>query len=237
MTAELGHGIARDIYALLYSLCCSNGGSIRISQSYIIQRLQCTEFQCKYNIRQLEEKGYVERKNNYVNGRGGLTEYVCKKGVEIEPPFFTKKGLKLSPLSSQKRGRNDYKKGVEIEPPYKYIINNNKSALFNSAGARDLFCDFIKLFPHSKLREKKAYEQWGELTLEEQQAAYNYAKEHPANNICFFLDDKKWQTANKSEILTFKQFYERFGTTDPAEIGGGWSIERKNNGTIYKKIL
>lgn len=234
MTTELGSTVARDIYALLYTLCRTAGGTCKCSHAYIMQRISCTEKQCRYNLQRLVEDGYILRKDNSVKGRGSLTEYTCQKGLQIDPPYSEKKGYNNGSLLSKKRITKNAQKGLQIDPPYKYILKNNiNSALFNSAQARDLFCDFISLFPSSKLREKKAREMWDTLSADEQQAAYEYAKQHPGKNVCFFLDDRKWQV--QREVLTYQEFYARFGTDDPDEVGG-WKRLRENETYKYIKL-
>ena len=123
MTSKLGHGAARDIYALLYAMCKANGGSYKCSHAYISERVQYDKQQCKQALKQLANAGYIERVNNSAGGRGCLTEYTCKKGCDLPPLIGAKKGYDLTPLIDEKRGT---KKPPLIDPPYKYILNNNK---------------------------------------------------------------------------------------------------------------
>ena len=118
MSKQLGQGIHRDIYALLYSLCKANGGSYKCSFAYIMERISCTEFECRYNIKKLIKAGYLERINNSAGGRGCVSEYICKKGCEQSNPLQVKKGENNLTL-----------KGCEKSNPYKYNINNNNKVI------------------------------------------------------------------------------------------------------------
>ena len=83
-------GVLRDVYALLYQL--GQKGDVKVTISYICERLKYSDRSVQNSIIELKEKGLLEVK--YTDGKSSI--FSCKTPEEFSPhprEFFTPRSL------------------------------------------------------------------------------------------------------------------------------------------------
>lgn len=128
MTEQIGSGVARDVYALLYGYSHECSEQVQLQKQYICERLHISSRQLKYAFGYLESIKAIKVDRCCGRGASNSFEVMNIKGAKIAP-FKTEKGAKIAPFSDIK--------GAKIAPII-YNINNN-----NIIKEIDTYCSVV----------------------------------------------------------------------------------------------